>query len=126
MNLSGLRKVPDHAAHADDIALFNQDSMFPSDNGKVIPTIYVCPMRHLCGCMAGFRLTRNLEQGWMKMDICGFHDETSHASKPRNNTSALRLEEILAANAPTSKHCVLVRVFVAYFWSFQAWMELFV
>ena len=57
----------------------------------------------------------------MKMDICGFHDETSHASKPRNNTSALRLEEILAANAPTSKHCVVVRLFVSNLWSFQAW-----
>ena len=48
MSLSGLRKVPDHVAHPDDIALFNQDSMFPSDNGKVITTLYVCPMRHLC------------------------------------------------------------------------------
>ena len=121
MSLSGLRKVPDHVAHPDDIALFNQDSMFPSENGKVIHTVYVCPMRHLCGCMAGFRSTKTLEQGWMKMDICGFHDETSHASKPRNNTSALRLEEILAANAPTSKHCVVVRLFVSNLWSFQAW-----
>ena len=48
MSLSGLRKVPDHVAHPDDIALFNQDSMFPSENGKVIHTVYVCPMRHLC------------------------------------------------------------------------------
>ena len=118
MSLSGLRKVPGHVAHPDDIALFNQDSMFPSNNGKVIHAVYVCPMRHLCGCMAGFRLTKNLEQGWMKMDICGFHDETSHAWKPRNNTSALRLEEILAANAPTSKHCELVRLLVSCFWSF--------
>ena len=30
----------------------------------------------------------------MKMDICGFHDETSHASKPSNNTTAVKLEEI--------------------------------
>jgi hypothetical protein len=35
MNLSGLRKVPDHVALLDDIALFNQDSMFPSENGKL-------------------------------------------------------------------------------------------
>ncbi len=58
----------------------------------------------------------------MKMDICGYHDETSHTSKPRNNTSAIKLAEILAANAPTSKHCELVRLFVYYLWSFQAWL----
>jgi hypothetical protein len=98
MSLSGLRKVPDHVALPDDIALWNQDSMFPSQNGKVIHTVYVCPMRHLCGCMAGFRLTKNLEQGWMKMDICG-HDETSHASKPRKNTSTIRLESDARRNS---------------------------
>ena len=59
----------------------------------------------------------------MQMDKGGFHDETSHASKPHNNTSALKLDKILAANAPTSKHCVLVRLFVSYFWSFQAWRD---
>ena len=123
MSLSGLMKVPDHVAHPDDIALWKQDSMFPSNHGKHITILYVCPMRHLCGCMAGIRVMKSLEHGWMLMDICGFHDETSHASKPRNNTSALRLEEILAANAPASKHCVLVRLFVSNFWSFQAWLD---
>ena len=117
MSLSGLRKVPDHVALPEDIALWKQDSVFPSNHGILITILYVCPMRHLCGCMAGIRVTKCLEQGWVKMDICGFHDETSHAPKPRNSTSALKLEEILAANAPTSKHCELVRGFVSYFWS---------
>ena len=88
MSLSGLRKVPNHVALPDDVALWKLDSEFPSFHGKHISN--VCPMRHLCGCMARIRVTKCLEQGWMHMDICGFHDETSHASKPRNNTSAER------------------------------------
>ena len=63
MSLSGLMKVPDHVAHPDDIALWMLDSVFPSNNGKFITILYVCPMRHLCGCIAGFRLTKCLEQG---------------------------------------------------------------
>ncbi len=48
MSLSGLRKVPDHVALSDDIALWKKDSEFPTMNGKPIYILYVCPMCHLC------------------------------------------------------------------------------
>ena len=123
-SFSGLMKVPDHVALPDDVALWKLDSEFPSFYAKHLTRQYACPMRHLCGCMAGIRVTESFQQGWMRMDICGCHDQTSHASKPRNNTKAIKLAEILAADAPSSKYCGLVRVFASYFWSFQAWMEL--
>ncbi len=73
--------------------------------------------------MARILVKESLQQGWMQMDICSCHDETSSTSKPHNDTKAIKLVEILAANAPSSKHCVLVRLFVSYVWPFQAWLE---
>ena len=52
MFLSGLRKVLDHVALPDDIALWKKDGEFPSLHGKHFTILYVCPMRHLCGCVA--------------------------------------------------------------------------
>ena len=73
MSLSGLEKVPDHVALTDNVALWKLDSEFPSFHGKHYTRQYACPMRHLCGCMAGIRVTESV-QGWMQMDICGCHD----------------------------------------------------
>ncbi len=68
--------IPGHVAKETNDALYKQFREYPKQKGAILVRLFRCPLRHLCGFLAGIRIMEGAD--WMQLDWCGKHNANSH------------------------------------------------